>query len=306
MPRKRHDQMTADEWKDYLEAFEALHSLETPFPRHVDFLDVHVRMFEDGSGRRRRHPHFLAWHRHLLHRFERALQEVRRSVCVPYWEFYADPAIPAALDDARSLERWRVARHFRFHDMPAREEIDIVRSQKRFHTFERLVEVMIHEPVLAAVGGIDAHGCAGTVATAAATLDPLYWCHLANLDRLRGRPGSLPSRGSHRSGRAPFAHPAPRSMGSLRAEAMHDARCRKREALQDRGHALPGEAAVARSRGKPLAPRPLYLVEQALDRSEIRCDPEVRIMSAQLPRQPLLLHPKGIVPMLPAPILHAA
>ena len=59
-----------------------------------------------------------------------------------------------------------------------------MRSQKRFHTFERLVEVMIHEPVLAAVGGIDAHGCAGTIATAAATLDPLYWCHLANLDRL--------------------------------------------------------------------------------------------------------------------------
>jgi hypothetical protein len=120
----------------------------------------------------------------ILHRFERALQEVRRSVCVPYWEFYADPAIPAALDDARSLERWRVTRHFWFHDMPAREEIDIVRSQKRFHTFERLVEVMIHEPVLSAVGGLDAHGCAGTIATAAATLDPLFWCHLANIDRL--------------------------------------------------------------------------------------------------------------------------
>jgi hypothetical protein len=32
---------------------------------------------------------------------------------------------------------------------------------------------------------------------------------------LSGRPGSLPSRGSHRSGRARLTHPAPRSTGSL-------------------------------------------------------------------------------------------
>jgi hypothetical protein len=184
MPRKKHDQMTADEWKDFLEAFEALHSLDIPFPRHVDFLDVHVRAFDDGCGRRRRHPHFLAWHRHLLHRFERALQEVRRSVCIPYWEHYSDPAIPAALEDPRLLERWRVTRHFRFHDMPTREEIDVVRAQKRFASFERMLEVLVHEPVLSAVGGLDARGYPGTIGSATATLDPLFWCHLANVDRL--------------------------------------------------------------------------------------------------------------------------
>ncbi|MGO8992370.1 MAG: tyrosinase family protein [Polyangiaceae bacterium] len=183
MPRKRHDQMTADEWSDLLEAFEGLHALDTPFPRHVDFLDVHVRAFEDRCGPGGR-PHFLAWHRHLLHRFERALQELRRSVCIPYWDVYTDPAIPAALDDPRRLERWRVTRHFRLHEMPTREEIDVVRAQKRFVSFERMIEALIHEPVLAATGGLDARGYPGTIASATATLDPLFWCHLANIDRL--------------------------------------------------------------------------------------------------------------------------
>lgn len=184
MPRKRHDQMTPDEWSDFLDAFEALHTLDAPFPRHLDFLEVHLRVFDGARGWHRGRPHFLAWYRHLLHRFERALQEVRRGVFIPYWDVYADPAIPDALDDPRRLERWRVTRHFRAHDMPSREEIDVVRAQKRFSTFERLVELVVHESVLAAVGGADARGCAGTLASAMATLDPLFWCHLANLDRL--------------------------------------------------------------------------------------------------------------------------
>jgi hypothetical protein len=184
MPRKRHDQTTPDEWRDFLEAFEALHSLDARFPRHLDFVGVHVGFFEGGCGGRRHHPHFLAWIRHLLVRFERALQEVRRTVCVPYWEWQSDPAIPAALDDPRLLERWGVTRHVRFHEMPSREEIDLVRGQKRFHTFERLVEVLVHEQVLAAVGGVDGRGCPGTIASAAAPLDPLWWVHLANIDRL--------------------------------------------------------------------------------------------------------------------------
>jgi hypothetical protein len=184
MPRKRRDQTTPEEWREFLEAFEALHTLDAPFPRHVDFLDAHARVFESTCGGRRHHPHFLAWHRQLLHRFERSLQEVRRGVCVPYWDAAMEPAVPAALEEPRLLERWRVTRHFRFHDMPTREDIDMVRTQKRFHTFERLVEVLIHEPLLAAVGGIDARRCRGTMATASATLDPLYWVHLANIDRL--------------------------------------------------------------------------------------------------------------------------
>jgi tyrosinase len=187
MPRKRHDQVTADEWREFLEAFEVLHTLDAPFPRHLDFFDAHVRMFEahcsHGFGHRR-HPHFLPWHRHLLWRFERALQEVRRGVIIPYWDFYTDPAIPAALDDPKILERWRVTRNFRFHEMPCREYVDVVRSQKRFDVFQRLVEATIHADVMAAVGGVDAHGCPGTMATSAATRDPLFWVHLANLDRL--------------------------------------------------------------------------------------------------------------------------
>jgi hypothetical protein len=184
MPRKRHDQTTPDEWSDFLEAFDALHAIDAPFPRHIDFLEVHVRMFGDHRGCRRGRPHFLAWNRHLIHRFERALQEVRRTVCVPYWDVYTDPAVPAALDDPRRLDRWRVVRRFRLHEMPTREEIDVVRAQKRFASFERMIEVLVHEPVLAAVGGLDAHGYPGTIASATATLDPLWWCHLANIDRL--------------------------------------------------------------------------------------------------------------------------
>ncbi len=184
MPRKRHDQMTADEWSDLLDAFETLHALDTPFPRHLDFLDVHMRVFEDGGRRPGGRAHFLAWHRHLLHRFERALQEVRRSVCIPYWDIYTDPAIPSALDDPRQLERWHVTRHVRPRDMPTREEIDVVRAQKRFASFERMLEVLVHEPVLSAVGGLDARGYPGTIGSATATLDPLFWCHLANVDRL--------------------------------------------------------------------------------------------------------------------------
>src|SRR6266568_803918 len=147
MPRKRHDQTSPEEWREFLDAFEALHSLDAPFPRHIDFLDVHVRMHEERYPRGlhpRHHPHFLAWHRHLLWKFERALQEVRRGVCIPYWCWHTEPAIPAALDEPRMLQRWGVSRNFRFHEMPTRVDIDVVRAQMSFHTFERLVEVLLH------------------------------------------------------------------------------------------------------------------------------------------------------------------
>jgi hypothetical protein len=184
MPRKRHDLVTADEWTDFLEAFDALHTLGGPFPRLTDFADAHATLFDGCGGRHPHHPHFLPWVRHLLHRFERALQETRRGAFVPYWSWEVDAAIPAALDQPELLERWRVVRQFRFHEMPPRELMDAVRAIKRFDVFQRMLEIAVHAEVVAAVAGADAHGRRGTFATAAATRDPLFWVHLANIDRM--------------------------------------------------------------------------------------------------------------------------
>jgi Common central domain of tyrosinase len=181
MPRKRHDQTTAEEWNDFLEAFEALHILGGPFPRLNDFADAHATLLDGCGSGGGHHPHFLPWVRHLLHRFERALQETRRTVFVPYWAWDLDPAIPAALDQPELLDRWRVARQFRFHEMPPRELVDTVRVTKRFDVFQRLLEVALHGGVVAAVSGGGSYAHHGGLA---ATRDPLFWCHLANIDRL--------------------------------------------------------------------------------------------------------------------------
>ena len=76
----------------------------------------------------------------------------------------------------------------------------------------------------------------------------------------RVAPGRLPSRGPHGSGRADFPHPALRSSGSLRGVPVHDARRRKRKALQQRDHRGPVLCSSLASARQPLPPDVPHLV----------------------------------------------
>jgi tyrosinase len=45
-------------------------------------------------------PIFLPWHRAYLYFFELALRDLQSEVTLPWWDWTADPAIPAAYNDA--------------------------------------------------------------------------------------------------------------------------------------------------------------------------------------------------------------
>jgi hypothetical protein len=79
-----------------------------------------------------------------------------------------------------------------------------------------------------------------------------------------GSPGSLPSRGPHRSGRAGFPHPAPRDMASLRNA--DGARLQQRVTLQKPIHCRPGETAL----GAAMQPSPPHLRGPVQQRPESR------------------------------------
>ncbi|MDB4985230.1 MAG: hypothetical protein JWN04_408, partial [Myxococcaceae bacterium] len=123
---------------------------------------------------------------------------------------------------------------------------------------------------------------------------------------LPGGPGRFASRGSHRSGRAEFPHPAPRSAHSLRGIGTHDSRTREGETLQQRKHAFPGDVPGVRAAAKPLVPGTSRLAIEAIDALVVRRDAEVAIATAKLLRETLLLRAHGFVSMFSTPRTHSA
>ncbi len=126
-------------------------------------------------------PYFLAWHRGFLKSFETQLRNVSAdpTLVLPYWDYYTDPTVPAEfLDNTSPL--WR---NNRTGDNVAEAlsldpfaDIIIRFPRGKPDAFEPLLEARPHNPVHNLVGGI--------MNTMASPLDPLFWLHHANIDRL--------------------------------------------------------------------------------------------------------------------------
>lgn len=146
--------------------------------------NVHVNHCPHGTA------YFLAWHRGYLYHFERQLRTVtgNGNLTVPYWDYYRNPRIPAEfLDPARGNPLYvsRVGTSV-YNALTLSPFSSNVYNFQRgtANAFEDLIESAPHNPVHNLIGN--------QMATLQSPMDPIFYLHHANIDRL-WHAWSLPS-----------------------------------------------------------------------------------------------------------------
>jgi tyrosinase len=181
--RKNQARLSRREWAAFIDAVNATQARGAARPNYRDFVRVHVTAMTGPQSHQwgvHSMPgmlgrNFLAWHRQYLLQFERRLQEVDPDVAIPYWNWIANPRLPAAINRSNLLRRWRVRRQWQRDFLPTRAEVRAPNRRRKFAPFQRLLE-QVHNNVHLAVGG--------EMATAQSPADPIFWLHHANVDRL--------------------------------------------------------------------------------------------------------------------------
>ncbi|MFL6673512.1 MAG: tyrosinase family protein, partial [Massilia sp.] len=133
-------------------------------------------------------PYFIEWHRGYLRLFEKQLREMSGNpgLMLPYWNYYADPTIPREFTEAAAWNPLYIDRtnnnvsqaltlapfsgtytHFQ------REPND---SFANAIAFEPSLENQPHNPIHDLIGAV--------MTTMQSPLDPIFWLHHANIDRL--------------------------------------------------------------------------------------------------------------------------
>lgn len=126
--------------------------------------------------------YFLAWHRGLLKRFEGELRKISGvgDMRLPYWNYYADPTIPAEFQVEHS-PLWRADRVST--DVTGALSLDafaddVVNFQRGSgNAFESKLETAPHNPVHDIIGGAMSN-------LRFSPADPIFYLHHANIDRL--------------------------------------------------------------------------------------------------------------------------
>jgi tyrosinase len=127
-------------------------------------------------------PYFLGWHRGYLYHFERRLRQVSgdSGLVLPYWDYYANPNLPAEFTDPSPGNPLYVSR-VNTNVTPALSMDPFSDSLIHFQTgtsqaFEPSVEAQPHNTLHNIVGGV--------MADMESPIDPIFWLHHANVDRL--------------------------------------------------------------------------------------------------------------------------
>jgi tyrosinase len=127
-------------------------------------------------------PYFLAWHRGYLYHFERCLRAVSgdEQLVLPYWNYYANSDLPAEFTTPDSDNPLYVER-VNTNVAPALTMAPFDAALTAFprgteNAFETSIEDAPHGPVHDVIGGI--------MADMQSPLDPIFWLHHANVDRL--------------------------------------------------------------------------------------------------------------------------
>jgi tyrosinase len=131
-------------------------------------------------------PYFMMWHRGYLAFFERQLRAVSGNprLTLPYWDYYQDPVIPAEFTDPspwNPLYSGRVNTNVAASmTVPAGGINPFAATVTTFQgaagAFEQAFESRPHDPVHDLIGS--------TMAGMQSPLDPIFWLHHANVDRL--------------------------------------------------------------------------------------------------------------------------
>ena len=138
--------------------------------------NIHVNSCPHGIA------YFLAWHRGYLGFFEQQLRIVsgHPGLALPYWDYYSTPGIPSDFLDPASNNPLYVPRT-NSDVAPAltlAPFADSVTALPRGHAnaYEATLEDAPHNPVHDIIGGL--------MADMQSPLDPIFWLHHANIDRL--------------------------------------------------------------------------------------------------------------------------
>lgn len=156
--------------------------------------NVHLNYCPHGA------PYFLAWHRGYLAYFERQLRTVSglSDLVLPYWDYYSYATLPPEFTNntgTNPLYVDRVNTNVRQALTMTPFSSTIVNFQRGMsNAFEPTFEDAPHNPVHNIIGNV--------MATMQSPVDPIFWLHHANVDRLwvawyaAGGGRSMPSQSS--------------------------------------------------------------------------------------------------------------
>jgi len=127
---------------------------------------------------------FLAWHRAYLGWLEVTLRDLSgdQEFALPYWDWTADPTIPADLSNAADLTTWGVTRGAPDPNVTLSTASDVTSALSRtnFLDFQSVIEFRVHNPAHMFVAGMG--GDMGSIATS--VKDPMFWLIHAYIDNL--------------------------------------------------------------------------------------------------------------------------
>jgi tyrosinase len=138
--------------------------------------NIHVNYCQHGSS------YFLAWHRGYLYYFEKRLRLVSgdNTLCLPYWDYYKYPKIPAEFIDpapTNPLYVPRIGTNVYQALTLSPFASDVINFQRgTINAFETQLETAPHNPVHDLIGG--------EMANMTSPRDPIFYLHHANIDRL--------------------------------------------------------------------------------------------------------------------------
>ncbi|WP_194712664.1 tyrosinase family protein [Noviherbaspirillum soli] len=148
------------------------------------WVNVHVNYCPHGIA------YFLAWHRGYLFHFERQLRLASGDpqMVLPYWNYYKDPRIPPEFLDSAGNNPLYVQRAgtsvYNALDLSPFASTVYNFQRGTSNAFETRIESAPHNPVHNLIGN--------QMATMQSPLDPTFYLHHANIDRL-WHAWSLPS-----------------------------------------------------------------------------------------------------------------
>ena len=127
-------------------------------------------------------PYFFAWHRGYLYHFERRLRAISgdSQLVLPYWDYYSYSTLPAEFTNPNGSNPLYADR-MNTNVWPALTMAPFASTLTNFprgmsYAFEPSCEDAPHNPVHDIMGGV--------MATMESPLDPIFWLHHANVDRL--------------------------------------------------------------------------------------------------------------------------
>jgi tyrosinase len=164
------------QYQSFLKGIAAMRANTNPSDRRSlqYWANVHVNYCPHGA------PYFIAWHRGYLYFFEQQLRIAAGdpTLNLPYWDYYSYSTLPAEFTDptpGNPLFMKRMSGNvYNSLSMTPFSSFNFQRGTT--NAFESRLEDMPHNPVHNLIGGI--------MATMQSPLDPVFYLHHGNIDRL--------------------------------------------------------------------------------------------------------------------------